>query len=59
MKSERCMKLATALLWGALSVSAAKCPLPGEWTLDLEVSDEFNAESLDKSKWWDYAPRFP
>ena len=59
MKSERCMKLATALLLGALSVSAAKCPLPGEWTLDLEVSDEFNAESLDKSKWWDYAPRFP
>ena len=55
----RWMTVAAVILMGSLGVSAEKCPLPGEWTLDLEVSDEFNAEGLDKEKWWDYAPHFP
>lgn len=59
LKAEMRTSFATALLLGAMSVFAEKCPLPGEWTLDLEMSDEFNAEGLDKEKWWDYAPRFP
>ena len=45
--------------WYALSgVHAAeiRCPLPGKWELDASVSDEFDADSLDKTKWWDYAP---
>jgi alpha-L-fucosidase len=41
------------------SVPPVKCPLPGDWKLDPEVSDEFNAEGLDNAKWWDYAPHFP
>ena len=51
--------VAAVILLGALGAFAAKCPLPGEWKLDLDVSDEFNAEGLDKAKWWDYAPHFP
>ena len=56
------MKRMIVIAMFAVSMSvahAAKCPLPGEWKLDLDVSDEFNAEELDKAKWWDYAPRFP
>ncbi|HOR98288.1 MAG TPA: family 16 glycosylhydrolase [Kiritimatiellia bacterium] len=48
--------------WYALSgVHAAdlRCPLPGKWELDTSVSDEFDADSLDKTKWWDYAPHWP
>ena len=50
----RQMGIAAAVLMGSLGVFAAKCPLPGDWKLDLDVSDEFNAEGLDKAKWWDY-----
>lgn len=32
------------LMFAALAVNEPKCPLPGEWTLDPETSDEFNGE---------------
>ena len=32
-----------------------KCPLPGEWKLDVENSDEFNGP-FDHTKWYDYLP---
>ncbi len=57
-KSERRTGFTTAFLLGALCVCAAECPLPGEWRLDIEMSDEFNAEKFDKSKWWDFTPRW-
>ncbi|MBR4651882.1 MAG: family 16 glycosylhydrolase [Kiritimatiellae bacterium] len=49
----------TLLFLAALASASAVCPLPGDWTLDTEVSDEFDGESLDKGKWWDYAPHWP
>ena len=53
----------TILLVGAALVSEAgeqpKCPLPGEWELNVEISDEFDGPALDKAKWWDYAPHWP
>lgn len=39
-----------------MSTFEVRCPLDGEWTLDESVSDEFNTETLDKSKWWDFTP---
>ena len=50
--------LAAAVFGGAVQ-DAPKCPLPGDWVLVEEVSDEFDGETLDKGKWWDYAPHWP
>ena len=34
--------------------------LPGDgWTLDPEFSDEFNGETIDTTKWWDFNPAWP
>ena len=46
------------LMFAALAVNEPKCPLPGEWALDPETSDEFNGAELDHEKWWDYLPHF-
>lgn len=51
--------LAVAALASACVCGGPKCPLPGEWKLDAETSDEFDGEGLDRAKWWDYAPHFP
>ena len=50
--------VALALFPRYATAAAPKCPLPGEWTLDGSVSDDFDAPSLDHGKWWDFAPRW-
>lgn len=40
------------------AVAEVKCPLPGNWQLDVENSDEFNG-SFYHDRWYDYPPRFP
>ncbi len=34
------------------------CPLGDGWTFVSEFSDEFDGESLDTAKWWDFNPTF-
>lgn len=56
------MRLTILFAGVAFAVGAAempKCPLSGEWVLDADVSDEFDGPTLDKTKWWDYAPHLP
>ncbi len=31
-------------------------PLGNDWVFDSEFSDEFNGDSLDEKKWWDFNP---
>ena len=39
--------------------AASMCPVAGEWRIDDTVSDEFDGNSLNKAKWWDFTPRWP
>jgi beta-glucanase (GH16 family) len=52
--------LLTALtLWTGQKIAAQeppKCPLGDGWTFVPEFSDEFNGDSLDPEKWWDFNP---
>jgi len=32
------------------------CPLDPEWKRNTDFSDEFNGNSLDRGKWWDFNP---
>ena len=48
--------IVSALVATAAAAEEPKCPLAGEWELDPSTSDEFNGETLDKAKWWDYLP---
>ena len=34
------------------------CPMGDGWVFDAEFSDEFNGQSLDGSKWWDFNPEW-
>jgi beta-glucanase (GH16 family) len=36
--------------------AAAPCPLPGEWTVIKELTDEFDGDALDAEKWHDHNP---
>ncbi len=40
----------------AAAAEEPKCPIVGEWGLDASVSDDFDASSLDRGKWWDFTP---
>ena len=52
--------LSTLVFLSVLSLSATaetpKCPIPGNWTLAPEFSDEFNGSKLDAQKWISYNP---
>jgi beta-glucanase (GH16 family) len=39
-----------------ISQTLPECPIPGAWTFNQGLSDEFNAKKLDKQKWWDFNP---
>ena len=41
---------------GIAAAEAPKCPIPGDWTFDTALSDEFDAPSFDHAKWWDFTP---
>ncbi|HMP32542.1 MAG TPA: hypothetical protein PKD85_23245, partial [Saprospiraceae bacterium] len=47
-----------SIIWfqSLCSQALPPCPIPGAWTFNQGLNDEFNAKTLDKQKWWDFNP---